>query len=371
MSKPILAMIDAANGTRLLRTDPIREATYTYWPYLLGPDRDDTHSFGEDRIDFQYYFSGRADSPKAMEPEELPQAAAVFVIGEPPQSQEIFRRVRKKLPDAKVCAFHGLHFYEVIEFRRRLYPQEIEPFERADGILCARQSNVRMWQKIFPDKPVHWLPVPYPLSYIRSLFPAPHGPRKTFRVGFLVFCECEASFLTAYAIHRRFGDSFEFVFLNVPGTYMSGKEGPDRMKERILPDSIVDSWCSTLPFRHSIVSSWISFHDFIRHIHNCDLLIFADSKGHQGRVLMDCAALKIPCVCTDSTSCANRLWPDLSVPMTGILERSLEVAERMAMGDPELRLYAEKAHDVLRATFAEEPSKKRMISLLTDLGINC
>ena len=75
MSKPTIVMIDAANGTRLLRTDPIREATYTYWPYLLGEDRDDTHNFGEDRIDFQYYFSGRADSPKAMEPEELPQAA--------------------------------------------------------------------------------------------------------------------------------------------------------------------------------------------------------------------------------------------------------------------------------------------------------
>jgi hypothetical protein len=57
--------------------------------------------------------------------------------------------------------------------------------------------------------------------------------------------------------------------------------------------------------------------------------------------------------------------------MTGILEKSLEVAERLATGDPELRLYAEKAHDVLRATFAEEPSKRRMISLLADLGIPC
>ncbi|HQQ00193.1 MAG TPA: hypothetical protein PLY86_17200 [bacterium] len=322
--KPTIVMIDAANGTKLLRTDPIREATHTYWPYLLGPDRDDTHSFGEDRIDFQYYFSGRADSPKAMEPEELPQAAAVFVIGEPPQSQEIFRRVRKKQRNAKVCAFHGLHFYEVIEFRRRLYPKEISIYEEADGILCARQSNTHMWKQIFPDKPTYWLPVPYPLSYIRSLFPAPHNPRRTFRVGFIVFCECEASFLTAYAIHKRLGDRFEFVFLNVPATYQSGKEPtPERMTERLLPGSVQDSWSSSLPFRHSIVSTWISFQDFIRHIHNCDLVIFADNKGHQGRVLMDCAALKIPCVCTDSTSCANRLWSDLSVPMTGILEKSL------------------------------------------------
>jgi len=354
-----IVMIDPEQGPCVKRTDPIAEATYTYWPYLLGPD-----TGCEPAIDFKYFFGSRTGSPIA----EIPEADAYFLIGQPNNSSRIFAYLRGRFPGAKVCAFHGLHHYEAIERRGTFYPEEMAFYEKADAILCARRSDVSLWKTIFPTRKVLWLPVPYPVEAIAKRHPARFGG--TLRVGFLVWTQCEASFLTAYAIHSRLGDKVEFLFLNVPKSYERGKEpNPKMMKDRLLPHSIDGSWSSRLKFRHTCVSTWLPYPLFLQHLVNCHLIVFAENKGHQGRLLMDCAALGIPCVCSDMTDMSDLLWPSLRCGPSKILEKAVEVAEGM-MGTEDYAAGAvREARRELERNFGPKPSIRRMLNVLKEIGV--
>ncbi len=347
-----VVMIDPEDGPCLKQIDPIVEATYTYWPYLLGP-----------LVEFRFYIGSKT----GLTLDDIPEADAYFVVGQPNNSSRIFAYLRDRHPTAKVCAFHGLHQYEAIERRGTFWPEEMEFYERSDAILCARMSDVALWKTIFEDRKVLWLPVPYPVDGMA------HVAAKltdTLRVGFLVWTQCEASFLTAYAIHSRLGDKVEFLFLNVPKSYERGKEPNDKtMKERLLAHSIDGSWASTMRFQHTCVSTWLPYHLFLRHLANCHMVVFADNKGHQGRLLMDCASLGIPCVCSDMTDTSDLLWPSLRCSPGMILQKAVEVAEGLARGGSYAADAVRNARQALERNFGRKASIERMLGVLKELSI--
>jgi len=358
---PRIVMIDAPHGPYVKETSPVLDATYTYWPFLLGPDT------GCDQpVEFKYFFG--SEKP-GLSLTDLPEADAYFIIMQHNNSSRIWKHLRKQFPNAKVCAFHGLHHYEAIEQRGTFYPEELAFCEGADAILCARRSDVAMWRTIFPEKKIFWLPVPFPIDMTSNLSASEYNG--TLRVGFLLFSSCQASFLTAVAIHSRLGNEAEFLFLNVPKTYMRGKETDSgEAKYKILSYSLPDSWTSILPFRHTCVSRWLPYRVFLEQLSHCHMMVFAENQGHQGRLLMDCAALGIPCVCSDMTDMSDLLWPAFRCGPIQILGRAVEVAERIVREDNTIREAIKKSKTSLDGNFGPKPSRDRMLCILRDLGVS-
>ena len=202
--------------------------------------------------------------------------------------------LRKLLPRVKIIALYEGSLDSIGYYSSK---EKILYFETLKNIDClaALVEEAIPFHVLYTDKPIHWLGVPYPLNFVRSLKVDKSKREKIIALGSALN---HRNTLTSLLVALRgFPEDFQIMF-------QSFNDGEEEFINKSLSKTDYDRIILHQPL------SWIDFLKKYSSVYACVNLC---NRYTWGRINLDMAALGIPTIGTRGCETQQKLFPSLTV----------------------------------------------------------